>query len=116
MRRAKQVVREMIREATDIEDADLLKALRTHIRRSQSDVRLRAMLAQAQPELTVPLEELDADPMLFNVLNGTIDLRTGALLPHDPKQLITKLSPVLYDPGSTAPRWQAFLKRIFAGV
>jgi putative DNA primase/helicase len=115
MLRAKQVVREMKREAAAIKDADLLKALQTHIRRSQSDVRLRAMLAQAQPELTVPIEALDADPMVFNVLNGTLDLRTGALLPHDPKQLITKLSPVVYEPGSEAPRWQAFLHRVFAG-
>jgi putative DNA primase/helicase len=61
------------------------------------------------------LDALDADPMVFNVLNGTLDLRTGDLRPHDPKQLITKLSPVAYEPGSKAPRWQAFLHRVFAG-
>jgi putative DNA primase/helicase len=115
MRRAKQVVREMIREAADIDDADLRKALLTHARHTQSDVRLRAMLAQAQPELTVPSDAFDTNPMLFNVLNGTIDLRSGALLPHDSKQLITKLSPIRYDPGAKAPLWRAFLDRIFAG-
>jgi putative DNA primase/helicase len=115
MRRAKQVARDMLREAADKEDDSRRKELITHARRSEADARLRAMLAQAQPELTVPIEVLDSDPMLFNVLNGTIDLRTGSLLQHDPQRLITKLSPVAYYPDAKAPLWCAFLDRVFAG-
>lgn len=115
MRHAKQIARDLRQEAKGITDPELRDALLKHARRSESDARLRAMLAQAQPELTVEPSALDADPWLFNVANGTLDLRTGALLPHDPKQLITKLAPVAYDPDATAPRWRAFLERIFAG-
>src|SRR5580700_7332392 len=69
-----------------------------HATYSGSRGRIESMLTLARPYLAVRVEDHDNDPLLFNVLNGTLDLRTGELLPHDPAQLITKLSPVSYDP------------------
>ena len=43
---------------------------------------------------------LDQDPYLLNVANGTIDLRTGLLGLHDPADMLTKISPVNYDPAA----------------
>ena len=60
-------------------------------------------------------EQLDADLHLLNVANGTVDLRTGELRPHDPRDLITKLAPVAYDPDASAPRWLAFQNSITNG-
>lgn len=51
--------------------------------------------------------------MLFNVRNGTLDLATCQLRPHDPADYLTKLSPVTYDPDATAPTWDRFIGRIF---
>ena len=42
------------------------------------------MLDLAKGLVTVADSQLDADPWLFNVQNGTIDLRTGYIEPHDP--------------------------------
>lgn len=56
--------------------------------------------------------ELDADPWLLGVQNGTVDLRTGELLDHRREDLITKLSPVEYDPEAEAETWEAFLERV----
>ena len=49
--------------------------------------RIHAMLdlARSAPGIPVLAEDLDADPWLLNVANGTVDLRTGDLRPHDPK-------------------------------
>src|SRR3981189_2806441 len=68
-------------------DVGLLK----HARKSESKYRLQAMiqLAAADPRVVLSSDQLDSDPCLFNVQNGTIDLRTGAVSPHDPGQLIT---------------------------
>ena len=46
---------------------------------SEADSRIRAMLhlARTEPGIPVAADELDADPWLLNVRNGTIDLRTG---------------------------------------
>ena len=51
---------------------------------------------------------------LLTVANGTIDLRTGELLPHDPADLITRELPVAFDPDA-AGEFPARLLEIFQG-
>lgn len=62
--------------------------------------------------MRVPIDKLDADPMLFNCSNGTLDLRTGTLRPHDVGDLLTKLSPINFDPAASCPLWERFLERV----
>jgi putative DNA primase/helicase len=62
--------------------------------------------------LTVDANCFDRDPALFNCLNGTIDLRTGMIKPHDPKDLITHCAPVNYKPNAKSPRFKKFLEEI----
>jgi putative DNA primase/helicase len=62
--------------------------------------------------LTVDANRFDRDPALFNCLNGTIDLRSGRIKPHDPKDLITRCAPVNYKPNSKAPRFENFLNEV----
>jgi putative DNA primase/helicase len=113
-RRAKETVRGMYVQAADI-DADLdRRGLVGHARRSEAQARIRAMitLTQSEPGIAVLSEELDADPWLLNVANGTLDLRTGALRSHQRVDLITKLTPIEYHPEATCPIWERFLERI----
>jgi len=79
--------------------------------RSHESARIEAMvkLARSTPLLAVTHEQLDADPWLFNVSNGTIDLRTGKLRPHRREDLITKLAPVAFDEAARCPTWESFL-------
>ena len=72
-------------------------------------------LASHAPGLAVTHQAFDSDRMLFNCLNGTIALRTGAFYPHTPENMITKISPAAYEPGATCPKFDAFLQTIFAG-
>jgi len=60
-------------------------------------------------------DQLDTDPYLLNFLNGTVDLRTGALRPHRRKDLITKLIHYKYRANATCPLWLTFLDRIMGG-
>jgi putative DNA primase/helicase len=59
-------------------------------------------------------DRLDADPWLLNVKNGTIDLRTAELRPHNRLDYITKICPVEYDEFAKCPTFEAFLKAVFA--
>ncbi len=72
-------------------------------------------LAKSIPGVVLPVDALDADPMLLNVQNGTLDLRTGTLKPHDPRDLITKLAPVTFDPAAGCPLWREFQDTICGG-
>jgi len=74
---------------------------------------VRASLELARALLAVVPETFDADPWLLNVCNGTVDLRTGKLKPHDKADLITKLAPVDYDEQARCPRWKRFLREVF---
>lgn len=71
-------------------------------------------LVKSIPGVTVGVAELDANLMLLNVENGTVDLRTGKLAPHTPANLITKIAPVTYDPNAKCPHWLAFQEKITA--
>jgi putative DNA primase/helicase len=71
--------------------------------------------ARSEPGIPVLPGVLDADPFLLNVLNGTLDLRTGQLRPHRREDLITKLAPVRYDEAATCPTWQRSLSRWMHG-
>lgn len=75
----------------------------------------QSMVALAKAKYGVRFEDLDADPWLFNVANGVLDLRTAALLPASPERLITKQAPVAYDENAQCPRWRKFLHRICNG-
>jgi len=83
-----------------------------------NSARLAAMRDEAAARLARRQEELDADPFVFNVANGTLELGQKdaeggvavRLRGHDRRDLITRISPVAYDPeASAAPQWRAFL-------
>jgi putative DNA primase/helicase len=83
--------------------------------RSSNNERLRSMLTVAKPELLTTQEELDQQPWIFNCHNGAIDLKTAKLLPHCRENLITQISPVLFNAEAKATTWEKFLEDIFAG-
>ena len=57
-------------------------------------------LGQTEPGIPASSSDFDADPMLFNCLNATINLGTGKPRSHSAADLITKLAPVKYDAGA----------------
>jgi putative DNA primase/helicase len=114
-RAAKEVARERLRAAADIENDDERKKAVSWAMASQGDSRIRAMLSQATTEqaLVLRADDLDVDPMLLACANGVIDLRTGELRPPDPSDLISLGSDVHYDPEADCPRWRRFLAEVF---
>ncbi|MBD3334438.1 MAG: hypothetical protein GF355_02890 [Candidatus Eisenbacteria bacterium] len=66
--------------------------------------------AQTEAPLAALPEEFDADPWAFNVLNGTLDLHTGELRPHDRDDKITQLAPIQHDPEARLQLWENFLE------
>jgi P4 family phage/plasmid primase-like protien len=103
-------------EARGISDIEERQKLLSFAVKSESAASIRNMIELARPLDNIPItpDQMDLDPMLFNVQNGTIDLRTGQLKTHDRNDKITKISPVIYDPLATCPRWMEFLSTIFS--
>ncbi len=106
-------------DSKDDRDAAVRKreAITRHAKHSESAAALSAMIALAQSESGIPIDHniLDANPWLLNVQNGTLDLRTGQLHPHNRDDLLTKISPVTYNHLAQCPTWEAFLMRVMNG-
>jgi putative DNA primase/helicase len=95
--------------------------------------KLDAMISEALPYRSRPLEDFDAEEMAFNVLNGTLRFRKVEvddpdnpdpdvprkawewrvqLDPHRRDDLNTKLAPVTYDRDAVATVFDGFIRRI----
>lgn len=115
---AAQTARNIMQEAASAsapattDSHDIRKSLAAWAIKSESRDRLAAMIevAKSQDGIAVDATSFDADIMLFNCLNGTLDLKSGILRPHKKSDLLTKLSKVEYRKGATCPRWERFLK------
>jgi len=101
----------LYREAAANRDAGERYQIAQHAKASEKTAAVANMLRAAQVEEGIPvaLEELDADPMLLNCQNGTIDLSTAKLRPHNQADLITKVCPCNFDPAAVSGVWTKFL-------
>ncbi|MFM9603574.1 phage/plasmid primase, P4 family [Streptomyces turgidiscabies] len=59
--------------------------------------------------------EIDADPYKLLVGNGVVNLKTGELMPNDPRHLLMHGTNVDYDPRAECPMWLDFLAWAFNG-
>jgi putative DNA primase/helicase len=115
--RAADLIRSLYAVAKKIRDEDERKAFLSHLIKSESHRSIHAMVTLAKSDRAVARhpDDFDNDLWLCAVKNGTLDLRTGQLRPHDQKDMITKLAPVVFDPAAQCPNWLAFLDMIMLG-
>jgi putative DNA primase/helicase len=116
MRLAKATIKKLARHIEDLDDPHA-KVLMAHIKSSLSTAKLKAMVesAQSEPGIAVQPAELDTNVWLLNVSNGTLDLQTGTLRPHQQADLLTKCLSIPYTTDATCPTWDTFLWRIMGG-
>ncbi len=117
-RRAKDVSGDLWEECGKLRNdvSDMMRAKINGFCRStasSSGLGRMAECAASEPGAQILPGQLDANPWLLNVQNGTIDLQTGELRPHCQDDLLTKISPVVFDPDAVCPRWEGFLVSVF---
>lgn len=107
---------ELGRLAPQLSRSDL-EIVTSFIRATSQSAKLSAFmrLAESDERVVCPVESLNSDPLLLNVKNGTIDLRTGLLRPHNPDDRLTQLTSVAFDAGATCPKWLDTLNLVFNG-
>ena len=114
-RKAKKTVRGIYGEVEGVSDTSERKAIAKHAINSEASSRIKSMLYLAKSEVPIAAEELDQYHWLLTCLNGTVNLRTGELQPHQREHLITQLAPTEYNPNASSPIWDEFLWRIMDG-
>ena len=112
---AEETARRIADEASH-RDRNEERAFRTRFSKaSLSKSSLDRMLDLAKPLLMREDKKLDSNIWYFNVDNGTIDLRNGLLKPHDPSDLITKISGITFDSSAACAQFEAFLRSALGG-
>jgi putative DNA primase/helicase len=98
----------------EIRDAPDRGARMKHALKSQSKAGAEAMIwmARSEPGIPVLLTDFDADGWLFNVGNGTLELRSGNLRPHSRADLISNIADINFDSAAECELWDAFLRRV----
>jgi putative DNA primase/helicase len=64
------------------------------------------------PDLNLHTGDVDKDPWLFNVKNGTVDLRAGEFREQRREDFITKMANVDFDENAECPTWRQFIREI----
>jgi len=86
-------------------------------RQSQGASKIEAItrLAVGFQDLHFDEDQFNASDHLLNCTNGTLDLDTGLLAPHDPDDHISAISDTRFVEGATCPRWDQFISEITGG-
>ncbi len=115
LRHALATIRATAHQADALDEEKERTRLFRHALKSEAASRIHSMLRLATSLLPVTPDQLDRNLWLLNCTNGTLDLRTGELRPHDRDDLLTRLAPVAYDPEAPCPRWEGFLQQVMDG-
>jgi putative DNA primase/helicase len=110
----------MLREAADLIESgekEQGSALSSWAKQTENAARLENMvkLAAKLRPVRIVTAELDAQDHLLNCQNGTLDLSTGQLRPHNKADLLTKMVPTHYDPDAACPLFLTSLDRWMEG-
>jgi putative DNA primase/helicase len=92
-----------------VEDPKAAAKMITSCKANQHNVSGIKQRLQDQPEVEATIATFDNEPFLLNCSNGTVDLKTGDLLDHDPLHYLTTLITVDYYPDAPAEEWHDFL-------
>lgn len=99
-----------------VEESDKYQAIADMLtkwaQKSEMKSSIEAALGLAKKLLVVNENVIDRNPWLLNCRNGTVDLRTGEIKPHDPQDYITKVVPLDYDRSAHSEAWQTIVGRV----
>lgn len=109
---AKQTVAEFRRQANRMlsrasgkEEKEAARVVVAFACQSENANRINNMiaLASSDPVVARRTDDLDSHPYLLNVANGTVDLRSGLLRPHDRDDMLTICAPASLRPWVELP-------------
>lgn len=72
----------------------------------QAENRVTRILRLCRGQVLAHAADFDQDTDVLVCANGVVDLRTGALMEHDPKRLVTRMTEVEYHADATHSDWK----------
>ena len=101
--------------ALEIKDEDKRKSYMKYAAKWQNHSNRVNILKDAQVHHPIHYGDFDADIYAFNCKNGTLHIDTGEFTEHRSTDLLTKISPVTYDPTAHSERFSTYIDEIMSG-
>ena len=101
--------------ALQIHDEDTRNRYIKRVQKLQLRKNRKTMIEDAKSVYPIRQKRFDQNTHLFNCQNGTLDLETGVFRKHNPKDFLTMVSGITYDPEATCPRWDRFIQEVMCG-
>lgn len=83
-----------------------------HAKRSNNASGIEAMLKLLRKKKAITADQLDSKHYLINCTNGTVNLQTGQIAPHDKADFLTRIVHSAYDADATSEAFNEFLQQI----
>ena len=113
---AKKMAAYLYRFMPDADSGEDTAAYEKNAKQLYSLAARERMLKDAQSVNPLRIEDLDTSSDLFNVQNGTLNLRTWEFNAHSPADMISKKSGAAFVLGADCPLWKKTLNEIFIGA
>lgn len=110
-----RTVQGFYQRVAEMDSANDREKLAKWVIRSEAHRSRSVMVDSARALAPVHPSDFDREPMLFNVRNGTVDLETQLLRPHELGDRITKLANYEFIADAGCHHWHQFLGTIFDG-
>lgn len=111
-RYAKQLYEELFKYSFTVEKKQNNNEYSRFVKKLGNLRNRKIMIEDARDKYPISNEQLDTDNYLFNCQNGTFNLRTFELQSHNPSDLISKVSNVIYNPNSKSKVFYDFINEI----
>ena len=113
----KTVIRDIRESGAGLDDADQRDRMLQWALTTENIARRHAMLAgaEAEPRLAITVDDLDTNPDLLVVRNGTLDLTTGELRESGRDDLCSRLAEVTFDADADCPQWLGHVNMLCNG-
>ena len=108
-RLAKKFAQSTINAANKIEDEDTRNAAIKYYAKYGDYAQREKLIRDARTVYIIDYSDFDKDPYLYNCKNGTFNLRTGELQPHNANDLLTQISNVEYRKDAKSGLWERFI-------
>lgn len=95
-----------------LEDGEAKDSYQKYIKKLGNIKDRENMVKDASKYSAIYYADLDSNKNLFNCQNGTYNLETFEFKAHDPKDLISKISNVVYDSEAVSKEWLNFINNV----
>lgn len=97
---------------TYIENEDKKETFSKYVKTLGNYYTRKKILEDSQSKMCISQTDFDQNKDLFNCQNGTYNLKTFAFTPHNPNDLLSKISNVVYNPKASCSKFKKFINQI----